>query len=151
MLTGLDAEFGRRASTSAQAVRQGMEIAIDEINRAGGVLGGCLLALVVTDNRSIPAIGLDNLRALAARIDLLGVFGGKFSPGVPEWLPTAHELQMPVFAPWSSVDDFTDYGFLPSFGFRLSLKDAWAAPVLLRFAREERNARRVGMLLPNTA
>ena len=36
---GLDAEFGHTSSTSAQAVQQGMQIAIDEINQAGGVLG----------------------------------------------------------------------------------------------------------------
>lgn len=151
VLIGLDAEFGHKTSTSAQAVRQGMEIAIDEVNRAGGVLGGRLLELVVTDNRSIPARGVDNLRELAAKPNLVGVFGGKFSPVVMEWLPVAHELGLPIFATWSSADPITDHSYQPSFSFRLSLKDAWAAPVLLRFAREERGAQRVGLLLPNTS
>ena len=76
VLIGLDAEFGHKTSTSAQAIQRGMEIAIDEINRKGGVLGGRKLELVITDNRSIPAMGVDNLRELARRPDLVAVFGG---------------------------------------------------------------------------
>ena len=151
LLIGLDAEFGHKTSTSAQAIQRGMEIAIDEINRKGGVLGGRKLQLVTTDNRSIPAMGVDNLRELARRPDLVGVFGGKFSPVVIEWIPVAHELGLPIFAPWSSADGITDHDRKPSYSFRLSLKDAWAAGALLRFAREERGAQRVGVILPNTA
>jgi branched-chain amino acid transport system substrate-binding protein len=151
ILIGLDAEFGHKTSTSAQAVRQGMEIAIDEINQRGGLLGGRKLELVLTDNRSIPAVGVDNLRELAARPELVGVFGAKFSPVVMQWLPVAHELGLPIFATWSSADPITEPGFQPSYVFRLSLKDAWAAPVLLRFAKEERQATRVGLILPNTS
>jgi branched-chain amino acid transport system substrate-binding protein len=147
---GLDAEFSHKTSTSAQAVRQGMEIAIDEINLAGGVLGGRKLELVVRDNRSIPAMGVDNLRELAAIPDLVGVFGAKFSPVVIEWINPAHELGIPIFAPWSSADPITDHAFRPSYSFRLSLKDAWAGPFFLRFAAEHHGAKKVGLLLPNT-
>lgn len=151
VLIGLDAEFGHKTSTSAQAIQRGMEIAIDEINRKGGVLGGRKLELVITDNRSIPAMGVDNLRELARRPDLVAVFGGKFTPVVMESVPVAHELGIPLMAPWSSADGITDHDRKPSYSFRLSLKDAWAATALLRFAREERNASRVGVILPNTA
>ena len=148
---GLDAEFGHKTSTSANAIRQGMEIAIDEINRAGGVLGGRPLELVVRDNQSIPAIGVDNLRELAAMPDLVGVFGGKYSPVLVEWLEPAHQLGIPIFAPWSSADSISDHPLRPNYSFRLSLKDAWAAPALLGFARQQHKAERVGLLLANTA
>jgi len=48
---GLDAEFGHQTSTSAEAIKRGMEVAIEEINQAGGVLGGRPLALEIRDNR----------------------------------------------------------------------------------------------------
>lgn len=150
ILLGLDAEFGHKTSTSAQSIRQGMEIAIDEINAAGGLLGGRMLELVVRDNRSIPAIGVDNLRELAGMPDLVGVFGGKFSPVIQEWLPVAHELGIPVFATWSSANSITDHDRRPSWSFRLSMKDAWAAPVMLRYARDVLKVRKVGVLVPNT-
>ncbi len=129
---------------------QGMEIAIDEINAAGGLLGGRKLGLVIRDNRSIPAIGVDDLRELAALPNLVGVFGAKFSPVLLEWVPVAHEIGIPIFAPWSSANPITDHEHKPSWSFRLSLKDDWAAPALLRFARDQKQATRVGILLPNT-
>lgn len=43
---GLDAEFGYKNSTSAEAIRMGMLVAMEEINKAGGVLGGRPLELV---------------------------------------------------------------------------------------------------------
>jgi branched-chain amino acid transport system substrate-binding protein len=151
VLVGLDAEFGLKTSTSAQAVQQGIEIAIDEINRAGGVLGGRPLKLVTRDNRSISAVGVDNLRELAALPDLVGVFGGKFSPIYIESLPAVHELGVPLLDPWGSADRITDHDFRPSYTFRLSLKDAWAAPAFIKFARERHGANRLGVMLPNTA
>ena len=150
VLVGLDAEFGHKTSTSAQAVQEGIEIAIDEINRAGGVLNGRPLQLVVSDNRSIPAVGVDNLRALAARPDLVAVFGAKFSPVLLAWVPVAQSLGIPIMATWSSADPIVDNGYKPNYVFRLSLKDAWAAPTFLRFATQERHAHKVGLLLPNT-
>ncbi|MBD5804363.1 hypothetical protein AZOA_38060 [Azoarcus sp. Aa7] len=150
VLIGLDAEFGHKTSTSAQAIQQGIEIAIEEINAAGGVLGGRKLALVTRDNRALPAVGVDNLRELAAMPDLVGVFGGKFSPVLLEWLPVAHQLGVLMLDPWGSADPITENAYRPSYSFRLSLKDAWAAPAMLKFARKERGASRVGILLPNT-
>lgn len=150
VLIALDAEFGIRTSTSAQAVQQGIELAIDEINAAGGVLRGRPLRLVTRDNRGIAAVAVDHLRELAAIPDLVAVFGGKYSPIYVECLPVAHELRMLLMDPWGSADQITDHGFRPSFSFRLSLKDEWAAKAFVRFARERHGAKRIGLLVPNT-
>ena len=147
---GLDAEFGHSTSTSAQAVQQGIQIALDEVNAAGGVLGGRKIELRISDNRSITAVGVDNFREMAAVKDLIAVFGGKFSPIYTETLPLAHELQLPLMDPWASADQITDHSFRPNYVFRLSLKDAWAAPAFMRFAQQQHQAQRVAFLLPNT-
>ena len=52
---GLDAEIGHKTSTSDEAIRNGILIAIDDINQAGGLLGGRPLELLIKDNRSVPA------------------------------------------------------------------------------------------------
>lgn len=148
---GLDAEFGHKTSTSAQAIEQGIRIAIEEINQAGGVLGGRPLELVIKDNRGVTAIGRDNLKELSAQSDMVAVFGGKFSPVYVECLPVAHELGILLLDPWGSADGIIDHQFRPSYTFRLSLKDAWAAPAFLKYAKESYKATRIGVLLPNTA
>jgi len=64
---GFDGEFGVEQSTSAQAIERGILIALDEINRAGGVLGGRPLQLVTKDNRSVTARGVKNLKEFAQK------------------------------------------------------------------------------------
>lgn len=144
----LDAEFGNRTSTADDAIRVGMEIAIEEINRAGGLLGGRPLVLVTRDNRGIPARGVENLRELAGVADLVAVVTSKFSPVVLAQLAPAHELQVPLLAPWSAADPIIDNGRRPNYAFRLSLRDGWVMPRLLNEARR-RGFTRVGLLLPN--
>lgn len=147
---GLDAEFGHLTSTADDAIRVGIEIAIDEINRAGGVLGGRSLELVLRDNHGVPARGVDNFRELAAVPGLVGVFASKFSPVAIAQVAPAHELRLPLLAPWSAADGVIDHGYRPSYSFRLSLRDGWVMPFLLEQARR-RGLTKVGLLLPNGA
>jgi branched-chain amino acid transport system substrate-binding protein len=149
VLLGLDLEFGHATSTSDDAIKLGAQLAIDEINAAGGVLGGRPLRLVERDNRSNPARGKENLRELAAMPDLVAVLGGKFSPVLLEQLPLLPELGVILLDPWASAEDIID-GKPGSFAFRLSLKDGWAMPAILRHALG-RGLKRPGLLLASTA
>jgi len=150
VLLGIDAEFGLDNSTSAQAIELGMRIAIEQINRAGGVLGGRPLAVVTRDHRSIPARGIRNIAELVAMPEVVAVFGGRFSPVVIEELPALKHAQLPFLAVWSAADAIVDNGTQPNYVFRLSLRDSLAMPFMLRQARQ-RGHRRVGLLLTNTA
>ncbi len=147
---GVDAEFGVLRSSSAQAIEMGAEAAIEEINAAGGVLGGRPLKLVTRDNRSVPARGVENLKELAAIPDLVAVLGGRFSPVIIEQLPLIREYKLPFIAVWSSADQITRNGMQPNFVFRVSLHDSLAMPFMLDHAAK-RGLRRVGLLLSNTA
>jgi branched-chain amino acid transport system substrate-binding protein len=150
VLIGLDAEFGYADSTSAEAIREGILIAIDEINRAGGVLGGRPLALVEKANHSVPARSIENIKELAANPDVVAVFCGRFSPTVLESLSTVHKVGLPLLDPWSAADGIVDNGFEPNYAFRLSLRDGWAISAMLRHA-QELGARSVGLMLLNTS
>ncbi|MBZ0106124.1 MAG: ABC transporter substrate-binding protein [Sulfuricella denitrificans] len=149
VLIGIDAEFGVPGSTSAQAVRLGISIAIDEINHQGGVLDGRKLVLIERDNRSVPARSLQNLRDFAAMPDLVAVFCGKYSPVVVESLPAIHELKIILLDPWAAADSITEHNYQPSYTFRLSLRDSWAMDTMLAQARSS-GFKQVGLLLPNT-
>ena len=146
---GLDAEFSLDNSISAQAIEQGLRIAMAEINAQGGVLGGRKLELVTRDNGSIPARGVKNIREFAQMPDLVAVFGGRFSPVLLEELPTVKETGLLLMAPWSSADPITQNALTPNPVFRLSLKDSLAVPKMLQFAAQ-RGLKKVGLLLTNT-
>lgn len=147
---GLDGEFGVEQSTSAQAIERGILIALDEINRAGGVLGGRPLRLVSRDNRSVTARGVKNLKDFAQMPDLVAMFVGRFSPVVLEYVDLAHELEMIVLDPWAAADAITQNGKKPNYIFRLSLRDGLAMPAMLKHALGK-SVERVGLLLPNTS
>lgn len=144
----IDAEFGIPSSTSAQAVRNGAQVAVNEINAAGGVLGR-KLEVIERDNRAVPARSLNNLRELAADPSVVAVLCARYSPVVVEMLPEIHRLKMPVLDPWAAADSIVDNGYTPNYVFRLSLKDEWALSVMMRHALKS-GARKVGLLLPNT-
>lgn len=143
---GLDAEFGHLTSTSDDAIRMGMLTAIDEINEAGGVLGGRPLELVTRDNRSVPARGVDNAAELAAIPDLVAMFTGKFSPVVLEQARILPRLQLPLLDPWAAADDIVPEKPAGSWAFRLSLRDSWAIPAMAAHLRDS-GVQRVGVLL----
>lgn len=148
LLLALDGAFGHATSTSEEAIRRGMQIAMDEVNRTGGVLGRPL-ELLIRDNRSVPQRGIENVRALATNPDVMAVVTGKFSPVVQELVPVVHALKLPLLAAWSAADDIVDNGHQPNYVFRLSLRDTWAIQAMLGEARK-RKFSRVGMLIPNT-
>jgi branched-chain amino acid transport system substrate-binding protein len=150
VLIGLDLEFGHKTSTSDDAIRRGVLVAIDEVNAAGGVLGGRPLAVVERDHRSVPARGVENIRELAEFPDMVAVVCGKFSPVVLEELPVLHEKSMILLSPWAAADGIIDHGHVPSYTFRLSLRDDWVARAMVKRAGAHGYAR-LGVLLPNTA
>lgn len=147
---GLDLEIGDISSTSDEAIRLGVSQAVAEINHRGGVLGGRQLDIVVRDNRSVPARGVENLRAFAAMPDVVAVMTGKFSPVALEQIRVLPEQQIVLLDPWAAADAIINNGQTPNWAFRLSLSDSMAVAAVLRQARS-RGFQRLGVLLPNIA
>ena len=96
VIIGFDGEIGHLTSTSDDAVKMGISVAIEEINAAGGVLGGRKLEMIVKDNRSVPARGIANIKAFAETPDLVAVVTGKFSPVILAEVAIFHEKKMIV-------------------------------------------------------
>lgn len=147
---GLDLEIGDVSSTSDEAIRLGVEQAIDEINRAGGVLKGRPLEMVIRDNRSVPARGVANLREFAEMPDLVAVMTGKFSPVALEQVRVLPETRIILLDPWAAADGIINNGQSPNWAFRLSLSDHMAVAAVLRQAQRD-GVHSLGVLLPNIA
>jgi ABC-type branched-subunit amino acid transport system substrate-binding protein len=109
VLVGLDAEFGYAHSTSAEAIRQGITIALEEINRAGGVRGGRPLALEERANHSVPARSITNVaqaydltHLLARAIDEAGSTDRRAIRDALEQLGPYHGLVKTLPQPFTS-------------------------------------------------
>lgn len=149
VLVGLDAEFRDRTSTSDEAIRHGMQIAIEQINAAGGVLGGRLLKLMELDNRSLPARGVENVQTFIDMPELVAFFCGKFSPVVLEQIALIQRFGLPLMNPWAAADAITRNGAKPNFAFRVGLIDSWAMAALMDAAAEQ-GLGRCGLMVPST-
>ena len=150
VFVGLIAPLSGGSAASGQAIQRGMLLAIEEVNRAGGVLGRPL-QLVARDLQNDPSAGVAALEELVAQYRIVAVFGGIFSPVMLGQLETVHALRVPLINPWGSVTAITRNGYEPNYAFRVSVSDADADEFLVRYALEVVGARRPGIVADTTA
>lgn len=148
VLIGLDADMSSASAQSGIAIRQGAEVAIEEINAAGGLLGRPL-QLLVKDHRGNPARGRDNIQAFAREDGLLAVLGGLHTPVAMAELPLIHAHRIIYLGPWAAGTGIVDNGYRPNFVFRVSVRDHDAGDFLVQAAKR-RGYRRPGLLLERT-
>lgn len=149
ILIGLDADMSASSATGGEAIRRGVVIAIDEVNRAGGVLGRPL-ELVVRDHRGNPDRGIDNISDFAAMEDLVAVVGGIHTPVAMAELEAIHEHGLLYLGPWAAGTGVVDNDYDPNFVFRVSARDEYVGEFLIN-AAFERGYRHPALLLWQTA
>lgn len=147
---GLIAPLSGGLAASGEAIQRGMLLAMEEVNREGGVLGRPL-ALVARDVQNDQAAGVAALRELAGKDSIVAVFGGIFSPVMLAQIDAIHELRIPLINPWGSVTGITKNGRNPNYAFRVSVSDEYADEFLARYAIEITRARRPGIIADTTA
>ncbi|MFT5450786.1 MAG: C4-dicarboxylate-binding protein DctP [Enterobacterales bacterium] len=146
LVIALDADMAGNSSLSGLAIKRGIELAIDEVNAQGGVLGKSLV-LTARDNSMIPARGQANLKRFSSIPNLIAVFGGISSPVVMSELEYIHQQKLLFLAPWAAATPIIDNGYEPNYVFRLSVRDEYAAGFLLKHALQI--SPKVGLLLVN--
>ena len=104
---------------------------------------------LIRDNRGNPARGFANLIELAAMPDLVAVFGGRLSPVMMESLKPAHDLRVPLLAPWAGASGIINHGLQPNYAFRLAAHDSIAMPAMIERAHSL-GRRKLGLILVNT-
>lgn len=145
---GLDADLSSASARSGEAIRRGIELAIDEINASGGVLGRPL-RLVARDHRGNPARGIDNIVALANTENLVAVVGGIHTPVALAELDTIHARKVIYLGAWAAGTPVVANGRDPNYVFRVSVRDEYAGEFLLKKAQDA-GYERPGLLLENT-
>jgi len=147
---GLIAPLSGGAAASGEAIQRGMLLAIDEVNRQGGVLGRPL-SLIVRDVQNDPPAGMAALQELVQQHAIVAVFGGIFSPVVLAQLAAIHALKIPLINPWGSLAAITRNGRTPNYAFRVAVSDEQADEFLARYAVEVIGARRPGIIADTSA
>lgn len=130
IVIGLDADLSMDGRSAGLAIKRGAQLAIDEINAAGGVLGKPL-HLLARDHKAMPSQGIRNHQLFAAQPEVVAVLGGIHSAvAIPE-IDSVHDAGMPFLIPWAAAAAVVENGRQPNFVFRISANDRLAAPFLL--------------------
>ena len=148
---GLAAAVSGGSAASGEAIKRGLQIALDEINARGGVLGGRKLELVIRDDEGNPAKGVAIARELVEREKVAVVFGGLHTTVALAQVPVWQELRTPYMGAWAAGTNITRNGASPNFVFRVSANDDLVDRYLARYAIEVMKKGKPGLLLENTA
>ncbi|MBX2809467.1 MAG: ABC transporter substrate-binding protein [Cellvibrionaceae bacterium] len=148
IIIGIDADMSAVAAEGGEAIYRGAQLAVNQLNQRGGVLGRSL-TLSVRDHRGNPARGVANIQFFAEQPDVVAVIGGVHTPVALKELPLIHEKKIIYLGPWAAGTAIVDNGYQPNYVFRLSVRDQHAGHVLVQHAKR-RKFNKIGLLLERT-
>jgi branched-chain amino acid transport system substrate-binding protein len=135
-LTGDGASFG-------QSSKEGTQLAVEEINGAGGVLDGRKFQLLVEDDQSRPEEASNAVTKLITQDKVVAVLGEVASRRSLAAAPIAQRYQIPMITPASTNERVTEAG---DYIFRVCFIDPFQGEVLAKFAYNDLKARKVAIL-----
>ncbi len=124
-LTGAQATFG-------QSTDRGVQMALEEINSSGGVLGKPI-RLITKDNQSKPGETSTVVRELISRDKVVALIGEVASGRSLEAAPIAQRSGIPMITPASTNEKVTEAG---DHIFRVCFIDPFQGTVCAKFARK---------------
>lgn len=139
-LTGKEAAFG-------QSSHKGTVLAVEEINKAGGVLGR-RLEHVFADNQSKPGESATVVRKLVTRDQVVAILGEVASGRSLEAAPVCQQYKIPMISPSSTNPKVTEMG---DYIFRVCFIDPFQGTVMAKFAQKTLKVRKVAVLMDAAA
>lgn len=138
-------EFGSLTGTTATfgiSTKNGIDLAIDEINKAGGV-GGKPLRVIVEDDQGKPEEAATAVRKLVEQDRVIAVLGEVASSRTLAGAPFCQNAGIPMITPSSTNPKVTEVG---DFIFRVCFIDPFQGKVAAVFACDSLGAKKAAIL-----
>ena len=143
-LTGAVAAYGK-------SEQNGIKLAVDEINKAGGV-DGKKIELVTKDNKSENAEASTSSTNLAIQSNVNAIVGPSTSGAVAAASLVSQKTGVPLITPSGTQDDLTgDANGGKKFVFRTTFKDSYQGEVLAAYSYNNLNAKKVVLYYDNAS
>jgi branched-chain amino acid transport system substrate-binding protein len=137
------------SAQSGEAITRGLTVAIDEINAAGGLLGGRKLQLIQRDDESTPPKGVVAARELISTEKVAAILGGIDTPVGLATVPLVNKEKVVYMAVWAAGTGITRNGANPNYVFRVSAVDVLVDIKLLDYANKMFGSKKPGLMLIN--
>jgi branched-chain amino acid transport system substrate-binding protein len=134
-LTGKEAAFG-------QSSHKGTELAIEDVNKAGGLLGK-KLKLITEDTQSKQGESTTGVRKLISRDRVIAVLGEVASSRSLEGASICQPAKIPMISPSSTNPKVTEKG---DYIFRVCFEDVFQGKVLATFGKDSLKLKNVAIL-----
>lgn len=133
-ILGIDVDLSMDAKSSGLAIKRGVELAVEEINKKGGILGKELV-VITKDNAALSSRGVKNVEDLLKYKNLIGIVGGLHSAVVLEQMEYMQHSGVSLFIPWAAASSITDTKKYKC-TFRISANDMYASDFIATSAYE---------------
>ncbi|WP_019777434.1 ABC transporter substrate-binding protein, partial [Streptococcus sobrinus] len=152
---GVDMELTGPVSAYGSAENKGIKLAVEEINKAGGV-DGKKLELVTKDNKSDNAESSTAATNLAVQNQVNAIIGPATSGAVSAASLNAQKTGVPLLSPSGTQDDLTVDSTsgkekAKRFVFRTTFRDSFQGQVLAQYAQENMQAKKVVLFYDNSS
>jgi len=142
---GVAAALSGGAAQYGAAIRNGFQLAAEQINAAGGI-NGDKIQLVVEDEQGKKEEGINVFKKLIFQDKALMVFGPTLSNSAQAADPIAQGSKTVVFGTSNTADGITSIG---DYVFRNSVTEADVLPETLKMAVRKANVKKVAVLYGN--
>ncbi len=126
--------------------RDAAQMAVDEINAKGGVLGK-KLELLVEDDEANPEKTVNAFTKLVTQQKIIGLVGALTSKCSLAITEEAQKRKVVMISPTSTNDTVTDAG---DYVFRACYNDSFQGQVVAKFAAEDLSAKKAAIIFDNT-
>lgn len=131
---GINMELSGAVATYGESTVKGIELAIEEINAAGGI-NGAQVELVKYDNKSDAAEATTLATKLMTEDGVLAVLGPATSGAFKAEIPVGIQYNVPVISGSATADDVTvDASGVKEYAFRICFNDSYQGTAMANFA-----------------
>ena len=142
ILVGYYGDLSGRTASFGQSTRNGVDMAADEINKAGGV-NGRRVRIIVEDDQGEPNKAATVVSKLVNQDKVHAILGEVASSNSLAAAPKAQEARVPMISPSSTNPAVTQVG---DYIFRVCFIDPFQGEVMAKFAFNNLKARRAAVL-----
>lgn len=149
---GLNYELSGPVATYGQGLVNGIELAFEEINNKGGVLGKNI-ETVKADNKSENAESANVATKLAVKDKVVVMLGPATSGNTKAAVPIAMQNKVPLISASATADDVTvdRNGKVREFVFKTCFSDSFQGVIMANFAYNDLGKKNVALLVDNTS
>ncbi|MGI5855781.1 MAG: ABC transporter substrate-binding protein [Candidatus Merdivicinus sp.] len=138
---GLSYELTGAVATYGQSSVDGVKMAIDEVNAAGGI-NGKTIELVEYDTKSDEAEATTLGKRLMGQDKVLAILGPATSGAFKAEIPDANNYKVPVISGSATANDVTvANGKVQEYAFRICFSDSYQGGAMARYAAENLGAK----------